>query len=34
MLSRAGFGVGERTIGAELELFLIDGHGHTWPVGR
>ena len=27
LLERPGFGEGPRTIGAELELFLIDGHG-------
>ena len=31
MLSRPGFGVGERTIGAELELFLVDGRGRPLP---
>ena len=28
LLDRPGFGVGPRTIGAELELFLIDDQGH------
>jgi hypothetical protein len=28
LLARPGFGTGERTIGAELELFLIDDRGH------
>ena len=32
LLERPGFGVGPRTIGAELELFLIDGDGH--PLAR
>jgi hypothetical protein len=32
LLRRPGFGVGPRTIGAELELFLIDADGH--PLGR
>jgi hypothetical protein len=31
MLVRPGFGVGERTIGAELELFLVDGRGRPLP---
>lgn len=31
MLKRPGFGVGERTIGAELELFLIDQAGDPLP---
>jgi hypothetical protein len=31
MLERPGFGVGERTIGAELELFLIDQAGDPLP---
>jgi len=30
LLSRPGFGVGPRTLGAELELFLIDGEGHPF----
>src|SRR4029450_3564492 len=32
LLERPGFGVGPRTIGAELELFLIDDHGR--PLAR
>ncbi|HZB58207.1 MAG TPA: glutamate--cysteine ligase [Actinomycetota bacterium] len=32
LLEQPGFGVGPRTIGAELELFLIDDQGH--PLGR
>src|SRR5919206_4126181 len=32
LLRRPGFGVGPRTIGAELELFLIDEHGR--PLSR
>jgi hypothetical protein len=32
LLERPGFGVGPRTIGAELELFLIDRNGH--PLAR
>lgn len=32
LLGRPGFGVGPRTVGAELELFLIDGQGH--PLAR
>ena len=32
LLERPGFGVGPRSIGAELELFLIDDQGH--PLGR
>src|SRR6266536_235122 len=31
MLARPGFGVGEPTIGAELELFLVDGRGRPLP---
>ena len=34
LLERPGFGVGPRTIGAELELFLIDDQGHPWPRTR
>lgn len=34
MLRRPGFGLGERTIGVELELFLIDEHGRAKPVGQ
>ena len=32
LLRRPGFGVGPRTLGAELELFLIDDQGH--PMAR
>jgi hypothetical protein len=31
MLERPGFGVGERTVGAELELFLVDEQGRPMP---
>ena len=31
LLERRGFGVGPVTIGAELELFLIDGAGRPLP---
>jgi gamma-glutamyl:cysteine ligase YbdK (ATP-grasp superfamily) len=31
LLERPGFGVGPTTVGAELELFLIDGRGHALP---
>jgi hypothetical protein len=34
MLERPGFGVGERTVGAELELFLVDGHGRPMPENK
>ncbi|MGZ3458216.1 MAG: glutamate--cysteine ligase, partial [Archangium sp.] len=34
VLARPGFGVGPRTIGAELELFLIDAAGFPLPVNR
>lgn len=33
VLSRPGFGRGERTIGVELELFLIDRRGRPVPAG-
>lgn len=33
VLNRPGFGTGERTIGAELELFLVDDDGRPAPVG-
>jgi hypothetical protein len=32
VLARPGFGVAPRTIGAELELFLVDGEGQPRPV--
>jgi hypothetical protein len=31
MLARPGFGTGPATVGAELELFLVDGQGRTLP---
>ncbi len=31
LLRKPGFGVGDSTIGAELELFLVDRHGHSLP---
>jgi hypothetical protein len=34
LLERPGFGRGERTIGAELELFLIDGRARPFPVNE
>lgn len=34
LLERPGFGCGERSIGAELELFLIDRAGRPLPIGR
>jgi hypothetical protein len=34
VLERPGFGQGERTIGAELELFLIDGQARPFPVNE
>ena len=34
VLARPGFGRGERTIGAELELFLIDENGRPLPISR
>jgi hypothetical protein len=34
LLERPGFGVGPATIGAELELFLIDGAGRPLPHNR
>lgn len=34
LIGRPGFGAGERTIGAELELFLIDGEGRPFPVNE
>jgi len=32
LLARPDFGVGERTIGAELELFLVDADGRPLPI--
>ena len=34
VLRRPAFGLGERTIGVEVELFLIDEHGRAKPVGQ
>jgi hypothetical protein len=34
LIARPGFGVGERTIGAELELFLIDGASRPFAVNE
>ena len=34
LLERPGFGVGPRTIGAELELFLVDDDGRPWARTR
>jgi gamma-glutamyl:cysteine ligase YbdK (ATP-grasp superfamily) len=34
VLARPGFGVGPRTIGAELEMFLVDAAGFPLPVNR
>lgn len=34
LLARPGFGQGDRTIGAELELFLIDGEARPFPVNE
>ena len=31
MLERPGFGTGPATVGAELELFLVDGQGRALP---
>ena len=31
-IDRKGFGVGPTTMGAELELFLVDGRGQALPV--
>jgi gamma-glutamyl:cysteine ligase YbdK (ATP-grasp superfamily) len=33
VLARPGFGVAPRTIGAELELFLVDAEGQPRPIG-
>ena len=33
VLARPGFGEGERTIGAELEMFLVDEAGRPLAVG-
>lgn len=34
VLASPGFGVGPRTIGAELEMFLVDAAGYPLPVNR
>ncbi|QSQ10705.1 glutamate-cysteine ligase family protein [Myxococcus landrumensis] len=34
LLARPGFGEGAATIGAELELFLVDARGYPLPVNR
>jgi hypothetical protein len=34
VIARPGFGVGPRTIGAELELFLVDPQGRPLPVAH
>jgi len=34
MLRRPGFGLGERSIGVELEMFLVDERGRAKPVGQ
>lgn len=34
VLARPGFGVGPRTIGAELEMFLVDSSGYPLPINR
>ncbi len=34
LLSRPGFGEGETTLGAELELFIIDRSGRALPINR
>ncbi|WP_338870017.1 glutamate-cysteine ligase family protein [Myxococcus stipitatus] len=34
LLARPGFGEGATTIGAELELFLVDARGYPLPVNR
>jgi gamma-glutamyl:cysteine ligase YbdK (ATP-grasp superfamily) len=34
VLARPGFGVGPRTIGAELEMFLVDAAGYPLPINR
>ncbi|WP_224242111.1 glutamate--cysteine ligase family protein [Hyalangium gracile] len=34
VLSRPGFGTGPRTVGAELEMFLVDSAGFPLPVNR
>ncbi|HEX8701313.1 MAG TPA: glutamate--cysteine ligase, partial [Myxococcaceae bacterium] len=34
VLQRPGFGAGPRTVGAELEMFLVDSAGFPLPVNR
>ncbi len=34
VLQRPGFGAGPRTVGAELEMFLVDASGFPLPVNR
>jgi gamma-glutamyl:cysteine ligase YbdK (ATP-grasp superfamily) len=34
LLARPGFGEGPRTLGAELEIFLVDGSGRPLPVNQ
>ncbi|MCY1031703.1 glutamate--cysteine ligase [Corallococcus sp. BB11-1] len=34
LLRRPGFGVGPTTMGAELEVYLVDGAGHPLPVNQ
>ncbi|WP_224370181.1 glutamate--cysteine ligase [Hyalangium versicolor] len=34
LLQRPGFGLGPRTVGAELEMFLVDSSGFPLPVNR
>ena len=34
LLERPGFGVGPATVGAELELFLVDGAGRPLPCNQ
>ncbi len=34
VLERPGFGEGERTLGAELEMFIVDGDGRPLPVSE
>jgi len=33
LIERPGFGCGERSIGTELEMFLVDPQGHVMPIG-
>lgn len=34
VLRRPGFGVGPRTVGAELELCIVDKHGHAFAISE